>query len=79
MATEQEIQFVVDAIISAGFDAQTWPAFVARSKLITELRELESEQRNMQAVENTQNAAYNEALVTKQADVTAKQVEIDAL
>lgn len=79
MATEAEIQFAIDAIIAAGFTAMTWPLFVERSKLITELEALESEQRNMQAVEDTQNSAYIDEYQVKQAEVVAKQAEIDAL
>ena len=79
MATDPEIQFVVNAILDAGFDAQTWPAFVVRSKLVTELEALESEQRNLQADEDAQNQAFGDALVAKRAEVTAKQAEIDSL
>ena len=79
MASEAEIQFAVNAILDAGFDAETWPAFVVRSKLITELRELESEQRNMQASEDAQNTVYLANAETKQAEIVAKQSEIDAL
>ena len=79
MASEAEIQFVVDAIIDAGFDAQTWPAFVVRSKLVTELEALESEQRNLQAAEDAQNQTFGDALVASQAAITEKQAEIDQL
>ena len=79
MPSEQEIAFVVQAIVDAGFTAETWPAFVVRSKLVTELRELESEQRNMGAAEDTQNAEYLAAAEAKQAELTAKEAEIDAL
>lgn len=80
MATDQEINAVVDAVISE-FDASPalWTAFLERSKLVTELRTLESEQRNLQVDEDTQNQAYNETAVAKQAEISAKQEEIDAL
>ena len=79
MATAGEINFVVDAIVNAGFTAETWPAFVLRSKLETEKEALESEARNMQTAEDTQNAAYLAAIVAKNEEIAAKQSEIDAL
>ena len=58
MASEAEIQFVVDAIVDAGFIAETWVAFVQRAKLETELGVLTSERTNMQTAEDAQNAVY---------------------
>ena len=79
MASEAEIQFVVNAIVDAGFTAETWPLFVSRSKLVTELRALESDHRNMQVVEDAQNTVYLDEVIAKQAELAVKQAEIDAL
>ena len=79
MATAAEINFVVDAIVNAGFTPETWPAFVLRSKLETEKEALESEARNMQLAEDAQNAEYSDAVVAKNEAIAAKQAEIDAL
>ena len=79
MATEVQINFVVDAIVNAGFDAATWLAFLQRSKLETELTELESEARNLQAAADA-DAAASAALLIANADAqAAKRAEIDAL
>lgn len=80
MATQEQIDAVVDAVITE-FDANPalWSVFLRRSKLVTELLALESEQRNLQAAEDEQNQAFSDAAVVKQAELTAKQAEIDAL
>ena len=79
MASEAEIQFVVDAIIDAGFTAETWPVFVERAKLETELSALMSDRTNMQAEEAAQNEAFMAELVALNDLIAAKQAEIDAL
>ena len=79
MATTTEINFVVDAIIGAGFTAQTWPASLRRTKLAQDLAVLQSAERNLRAAYAAAAQAYNDALGVNQASQAAKQAEIDAL
>lgn len=80
MATTQQINAVVDAVIAA-FESNPalWAAYLERARLETEYRELESRMRKVQAKEASQNAAFIDSLGDLQAELEAKQAEIDAL
>ena len=80
MATQQQINAAVDSIVSAfGGNLALWDAFLKRARLETDYRELESKVRQLQAKESVQNAAFIEQLGKLQADLEAKQAEIDKL
>jgi peptidoglycan hydrolase CwlO-like protein len=80
MATELQINAVVDAVIAAfDSDPALWSAFLVRSKLETEIAALESAERNLRAEYNAETTAYNDELAENQAAQAALQAEIDAL
>lgn len=80
MATEVEINAVVDAVVGAfDGDAAKFEAFLTRAALETELAELESEARNIQAERDESNGEYQSVLVDNAEAQATKQAEIDAL
>ena len=80
MATQIQIDAVVDAVVSAfGGDIDLFDAYLVRAKLETELEALQSEARNLQAAEDTQNAEFGAAILANAEAQQAKQAEIDAL
>ena len=80
MASQEIISLVVDKIVAAfSGDVGLFESWLLRSKLGAELLALESEARNLQAVEDAQNAEYLAAIVAKNEEIAAKQSEIDAL
>ena len=80
MASQEIISLVVDKIVAAfSGDVGLFESWLRRSKLGAELLALESEARNLQAVEDAQNAEYLAAIVAKNEEIAAKQSEIDAL
>jgi len=80
MATEVQIQAVVDAVVTAfDGDPAKFEAFLTRAALETELAELESEARNIQTEQNASNKEFQTALEGNAEARAAKQVEIDAL
>jgi hypothetical protein len=79
MATEAQINFAVDAIIGAGFDAPSWAAFLARMKLEADYRAKEAEIRNEQADAHDDATTHSDTLATLAAELVAIQAEIDAL
>ena len=80
MATEVEINAVVDAVITAfDSDPALWQAFLTRSKLETEVAALESAERNLRAEYNDETATYNDDLAANQAAQAASKAQIDAL
>lgn len=70
---------MVDAVVAAGFTAETWPMFLQRSKLETELAEIESDARNLQSAQDVDNAAHQAAMLANAEAQQLKQSEIDAL
>jgi hypothetical protein len=80
MATQQQINAAVDSIVAAfGGNLALWDAFLKRARLETDYQEIESKMRQLQAKEQVQNAGFIDALGKLQADLEAKQAEIDAL
>jgi len=80
MATGIEIGAVVDAVVSAfDGDAALFSAFLVRSKLETELKALESEQRGLQAAFGTEQSAYSAASTANTDAQNALRAAIDAL
>ena len=80
MATEIQIAAVVDAVVAAfGGDAAKFQAFLSRAALETDLAELQSDARNLQAAQDVDNAAFTADLVANAEAQAAKQAEIDAL
>jgi len=80
MATETEIQAVVDAVVTAfDGDPAKFAAFLTRAALETELTEIESEIRNLEATADTSASDYVSQLATLAAEKAAKVAEIDAL
>ena len=80
MATEIQINAVVDAVVSAfNGDAAKFKAFLTRAALGTEMAEIESEIRNLQAASNASAADYSEQMTALAVERNAKQAEIDAL
>ena len=80
MATELQINAVVDAVITAfDSDPALWSTFLQRSKLETEAAAIESEMRVVAADRDAGVTAAEAELQSLQADLTAKLAEIDAL
>ena len=80
MATDVQINAVVNAIVSAfGGDVELFSAFLVRSKLETELKALESEQRLLQVGFGTEQAAYSAASTANTDAQNALRAAIDAL
>ena len=80
MATEAQINAVVDAVVTAfGGDAAKYQAFLTRAALETELAEIESEQRNKQAEADTSASGFVSELSALAVEKAAKIAEIDAL
>lgn len=80
MATEVQINAVVDSIIAAfNGDPALWTAFLKRAKLETELAQIESDIRNKQAEANESATEYVDELSVLATDRAAKVAEIDAL
>lgn len=80
MATTAQIEAVVDAVIAA-FEGNPalWQAFLTRSKLETELAQIESEIRQETATMNTDQDAHQATLNDLNDQRLAKIAEIDAL
>ena len=80
MATEIEINAVVDAVITAfDNDPALWTAFLERSKLETEAAALESQVRIVTAARDADVTAAEVELQALQAALNTKLAEIDAL
>ena len=80
MADQAAINAVVDIIVGEfSGNAELFQAFLHRARLQTELAQLESAARTMQATEDVQNAEFREAMSENVAAQTAKRAEIDAL
>jgi len=80
MADQATISLVVDKIVAAfNGDPNKFEAFLTRAALETELAELESQARNLQAAQDADNAAHQAALVANAEARAQKQAEIDAL
>ena len=80
MATEIQINAVVDAIVSAfDGDVAKFEAFLTRAALETELAEIESEIRNLQAASNASADEYSSQMTNLAVERNEKQAEIDAL
>jgi hypothetical protein len=80
MATTVEINAVVDAVIAAfDSDPEAWATFLRRSKLETDIKALESAERNMRKDFNADQAEFNAEIAAVQNEKTALQAEIDAL
>jgi len=78
--TQATIEIVVEKIVSAfGGDAALFSAFLVRSKLETELKALESEQRLLQVGFGTEQAAYSAASTANTDAQNALRAAIDAL
>ena len=80
MATEAQINAVVDAVVEA-FEGNPalFKAFLERAKLETEFRAIESEIRRAEVSEHAQSTAYQVAYTELETRLAAKQAEIDAL
>jgi len=80
MATEAEINAVVDAIVAAfGGDAGKFKAFLVRSNLETEMAQLESVARKIQAQADIDNAKHQAEALANADAMQKKRAEIDAL
>ena len=80
MATEIQINAVVDAIVSAfDGDAAKFQTFLTRAALETELAEIESEIRQKEAEADTSASGFVLELSDLAAARAAKVAEIDAL
>ena len=80
MASQEVISLVVDKIVAAfNSDVSKFEAFLKRSALQAELDAIQSAIRNAQAEQAADVDAYNEQLQALQAQLNAKQAEIDAL
>ena len=80
MADQQTISIVVDKIVAA-FEGSTelFDAFLVRSKLNTELEQIDSEMRNLVVEADASASAYVQLISAKAAQRAAKVAEIDAL
>ena len=77
---EAGLRIIFNSFIAAGYNsAEQVEGMLHRLRLEQELRALESQRTNMQASEDVQNQAFSEAMISNQAEITAKQAEIDAL
>ena len=80
MASQEVISLIADKIVAAfGGDVAKFEAFLTRASLEAELDAIQSAIRNAQAEQAADIDAYNEALEGLQAQLNAKQAEIDAL
>jgi len=80
MATEAQINAVVDAIVSAfDGDAVKFKVFLQRAALETELAQIESEIRKKESERDVSHQGYQGELVALQSARSAKVSEIDAL
>ena len=80
MADPAVISLVVDEIVAAfDGDVELFRAWLDRSKVATELEQLRSELRNLQAAEDAQNQEYQAAIVAQADLISIKQAELDAL
>lgn len=80
MATQTQINAIADAIIAAfGGDAAAFQAFLRRSKLETDVAQLDSQIRKQRAAATAANATSEAALQELQAQQATKLAEIDAL
>ena len=80
MASEQIISAVIDEIVAAfDSDVAKFRAFLNRASLQAERDAIQSAIRNAQAEQSADIDAYNEQIEGLQADLNAKQAEIDNL
>lgn len=80
MATQPQIEAVVDAVIAAfDGDPALWTAFLERSKLETELAQLESQKRVLLSAFDQSAQAHQDQVNTLIEAEEAKKAEIDAL
>lgn len=80
MATSTQINAIADAIIAAfGGDAAAFQTFLRRSKLETDVAQLDSQIRKQRVAATAANAASEAALQELQAQQATKLAEIDAL
>ena len=80
MASEQIISAVIDEIVAAfDSDVAKFRAFLNRASLQAERDAIQSAIRNAQSEQSADIDAYNEQIEGLQADLNAKQAEIDSL
>ena len=80
MASQEVISLIADKIVSAfGGDVSKFEAFLTRASLQAELDAIQSAIRNAQNEQAQDIDAYNEQIEGLQADLIAKQAEIDNL
>ena len=80
MATQAQIEAITDLVLVAfDGDPAKFQSFLTRAALSTELAELQSSARNLQAEQDVDNAAFTADLVANAEAQAAKQAEIDAL
>jgi len=80
MASEQIISAVIDEIVAAfDSDVAKFRAFLNRASLQAERDAIQSAIRNAQSEQSADIDAYNEQIEGLQADLNAKQSEIDSL
>ena len=80
MATTQEINAICDVILQE-FDADpaVFRTSMRRVRLMGELDAINSQIRKRQNTEDSQNAAFQEAMATLSAALAAKEAELDTL
>lgn len=80
MATEIEINAVVDAVITAfDSDPALWTAFLERSKLETEVAKVESQIRVLKATDTVQQTDIANQISALQSQLLDLRSQIDAL
>lgn len=80
MAAQETISLVVDKIVAEfGGDVELFETWLHRSRLEAEYDQLESEMRQLESAEDTQNAAYLAERLILAEQVAIKQAAIDAL
>jgi hypothetical protein len=79
--TQEAVAIAVgNAFVAAGFTSEALAtAMLKRLKLEQDKRKLESQQSNLRATYAVDTTQFNDALVALQAQMAAKQVEIDKL
>jgi hypothetical protein len=77
---ENYLRAIMNSFTAAGYESvEEITAMLTRNKLEQELRTLQSQATIMAATEDVQNQVYVQSWAAKQAEIQAKQQEIDAL
>jgi hypothetical protein len=80
MATETQINAVVDGIVAAfGGNVSLFTSWLTRSRLEQDLAILSSQERNLRSANSDSNIEFNADLTALLEAQAAKQAEIDAL